>query len=249
MNLKLIAFKRWLRFRQLVKIMTILKFFTFFVLILFYSYVENASQTPACVYSFDKKNNYECELTLNASDESTQISGKHWEGVGDENVTRLTSTAGKFSPASSTKILADLCKKFENLDIIFMIQVDLAEIDESWVKNCKNLYALGVLENKVRKLSANTFASQFKLGMLLLNGNHLEELDQNAFADLTSLTSLYMSRNRIQVLPDGIFAPLINLIHLMLGRNKLTTLDSAWFGDGLKKFYATKFFPKQCNNN
>lgn len=190
------------------------------------------SQSATCVYSFNDDNNeYECKLTLNASDESAQISGQYLHNQSDEDVKSIQSYAKE---SVSTILPTVLCKKFENVREIIIHGMGLEKINENSLKNCKNLERLQLGWNKIKKLPENAFASQSKMNYLWLNDNQLTKLHEKSFANLTNLNQLNLDCNELEVLPNGIFAAMQNLQFLFLNNNKLTALHKAWFGDEVK---------------
>ena len=83
--------------------------------------------------------------------------------------------------------------------------------------------------NRIRNVSAGTFASGCRLNTLSLMGNGLEHIDYSSLHPLLNLTSVDFSNNRLQHIYPNTFRNASTLQTLQLSKNPLTYFHSRCF--------------------
>lgn len=91
-----------------------------------------------------------------------------------------------------------------------------------------SLEVLGLSNNKLKKVSADSFSNLVNLRELDLNFNEIETINFTLTSTvlLQNLDALYLAYNNISTIPEGTFTVLGNLTQLDLYRNKIEILEA-----------------------
>ncbi|KAL7013097.1 hypothetical protein ACKWTF_015191 [Chironomus riparius] len=196
------------------------------------------AQTARCDYSYQyhwttghKSTNasyYTCSLDtsqVNFDEELTNIDGQHETGHDDADVKWITRNKDqKLKTFSSI-----FCRKFPNIEVVTMNDMNMESIDEDALLNCPNLDHLFLDGNRLREVPENFLTGNSKLTLLWMFNNHLTTLPEDLFLNQLELDYLSLDDNQINFLPSGIFRSLAKLTVLNLYDNNFRSINPKWF--------------------
>jgi Leucine rich repeat len=122
--------------------------------------------------------------------EVTGVTGKHKAGKTNDDVKyfRAYQSTIRYFPLG-------IDKQFKNIEKIFIVKVNMAEVHQSDLKPFTKLTALSLGYNNIQVLEADLFKFNPKLAEIYLEGNKLKLVEGTAFNGLTSLNVLDLSGN------------------------------------------------------
>lgn len=148
-----------------------------------------------------------------------------------------------------------MMKKFKNLEILALNNVELEEIAlNSFVDNeklkflllehnnivalpsgvfkpCKNVKILQLRGNKIKEIQKENFQGLENLKILAMEENEISSIDGSTFEDFANLGELLLSNNNISEIHSNAFKNLKNLVKLDLSGNRISQLPHGIFGN------------------
>jgi Leucine-rich repeat (LRR) protein len=199
--------------------------------------VQTVSQELNCEYEdttdFEekKKITYTCRLNIHNPDGFDAFD--RIPGTYDNEVNAIEKSVGV------TKIIPSiLCKQFRNLLILSLAEKEIEFISEEALRECYELGALYVSNNKISRIHVDAFEGTKKLVFLDLEANQLTELPDGIFKNLNELDWLSLSGNRLgDNLQSDLFKPLKSLQYLYLSNCEITEIKAKWFETTSQLYY------------
>lgn len=132
--------------------------------------------------------------------------------------------------------------RFEKLESLRLVHIDIHDFDINWLTNHPNLKYLEITSCKIKTITLNRDSCDSeakikdnkqrifpRLERLCLENNDLESLHRDVFREFSCLKTLDLSDNQLECLPDGVFADLANLEELLIWNNSITKVSGATF--------------------
>ena len=151
------------------------------------------------------------------------------------NMTSLSKAFFEDCPYVSILVLDDngivsiASGTFQHMTYLQQLWLNNNRLDEIPQQLPTSLLRLLMDGNRIRNVSAGTFASGCRLNTLSLMGNQLEHIEYNSLHTLLNLTSVDLSNNRLQHIYPNTFRNASTLQTLQLSKNPLTYFHSRCF--------------------
>lgn len=178
---------------------------------------------------FVKHVQYTCELSLSETKsykKITGIGGNHDDDQYDESVYAVKITS---EDSTLTELTNVICKKFDNLEYLSIVDVKINTINEDSFQKCPNLTLLYLEKNKLKNIPENLLSTNTQLIDFKLSSSEIKSLPENIFEMQENLKRLDLMNNKIESLPAGVFRSLTKLQRLYLSENQLTELNIECF--------------------
>lgn len=176
-----------------------------------------------CEYRETSYVGYECELKPDTS----IIREQQLTGINDDEINKVRFHGNNNKISNFTTSQFPFCDRFKNVKIFDIY--DIKFIDESLLKNCKNITEVWIYDTDIDDISEDFFNENSKLNSLAISRNKVTTLPENIFINQHEIDELLLDENEINYLPSKIFKTLTKLRTLYLGKNQIEKLNPAWF--------------------
>lgn len=120
-------------------------------------------------------------------------------------------------------------KEFSLLESLEIRNQSITEIRPKTFQLAKKLRYLVLDDNKITKLSFDTFEGAEYIEQLSISFNQITTIAENTFQNLMKIKILYLSDNKIAKLHDHTFKPLHQIENVYLGNNQIEFISRNLF--------------------
>lgn len=120
-------------------------------------------------------------------------------------------------------------ENFKQLELLNIVNSRLTRITAKTFAGIDTLKGIGLRDNEISIIDENSFIGLVRLERIELQNNRLTKVLANWFANTPALSAVYLSDNRIEEIEYNAFNS-TQLKYLWLNGNKLTHVSSNWFG-------------------
>lgn len=124
-------------------------------------------------------------------------------------------------------------KNLKNVKRLYILNSGLREIEPGAIQ-LPNLKSLYLVDNQIRSINANTFATTPQLRELVLKGNELTNIPEGTFAKIQKLKYLNLQKNKLNSLEAVSLSELDQLRTLSLSSNRIIDIEMNSFSKQTK---------------